>query len=291
MKIIVFGGSGFLGQYVCDELLIRNHKITIFDKELPPQRLLEKVKFIKGDIKDEKKINVSIKNQDIVYNFAGLSDLNYSLDNPQETYENNILSNIYILSSCKKFKIKRYFFASSVYVYSQQGGFYKCSKQACEDYIREFNNRYNLKYTILRFGSIYGPGSDLKNGVYKIIKNALDKKKIDYEGDENSIREYIHVRDAAYSCVDALDHSFENDSIVLTGRNSINVKDFLKMIAEILMINPKKIHFKNKSYPGHYVVTPYSYLPKPGKKYVPNKTIDLGQGIIDLIEFIKREEK
>ena len=62
-------------------------------------------------------------------------------------------------------------FASTIYVYSLDGNFYRCSKQAAESFIEEYNRLFNLDYTILRYGSIYGPRSDNRNGLYKIIKS------------------------------------------------------------------------------------------------------------------------
>ena len=61
---------------------------------------------------------------------------------------------------------------------SQNGGFYKCSKQAAEIYIKEFFNRYKLKYNILRFGSVYGTRSDKNNSIHGIIKSAIKKEKL-----------------------------------------------------------------------------------------------------------------
>ena len=88
-----------------------------------------------------------------------------------------LLENINILDACRSYKIKRYIFASSIYVYSNQGGFYRASKQSSEIFIEEFSKNYNIPYTILRYGSIYGPRSDIKNGVYKIVHDALKNKK------------------------------------------------------------------------------------------------------------------
>ena len=109
-----------------------------------------------------------------------------------------------MLDLCKKYKIKRFIFASTIYVYSSKGGFYRCSKQAAENYIEEFFNKFKLNYTILRYGSLYGPGAGTNNGLSKIILNFLNKKEIIYEGGPNTIREYIHVEDAAKSSVDIL---------------------------------------------------------------------------------------
>ena len=60
------------------------------------------------------------------------------------------------VSECKfnrtQYKVKRLIFASTIYVYSADGNFYKCSKQSSESFIEEYNKQYNLEFTILRYG-------------------------------------------------------------------------------------------------------------------------------------------
>jgi UDP-glucose 4-epimerase len=69
----------------------------------------------------------------------------------------------------------------------------------------------------------------------------------------------------------------------------MRVLDLLKMIGEILDIK-KDIEFQDTVYTGHYIRTPYSYNEKMGKKYIPSTHIDLGQGIIQLINEIKNSK-
>ena len=83
-----------------------------------------------------------------------------------------------MLNFCKKYNIKRYIYASTIYVYSEKGGFYRCSKQAAENYIEEFYKNLKLNYTILRYGSLYGPGAGINNGLSKIISTSLKRDKL-----------------------------------------------------------------------------------------------------------------
>ena len=104
----------------------------------------QKQNIVIGDLSDIKKINKVVKNSDYVFHFAGFSDLNLALNKPRETAEQNILGTINILEACKKFNIKRIIHASSIYVNSTQGGFYRSSKRAAEDYIEEYQKDLNL---------------------------------------------------------------------------------------------------------------------------------------------------
>ena len=178
-----------------------------------------------------------------------------------------------------------------MYVYSREGGFYRCSKQSSEHYVEEYQNVYNLDYTILRYGSIYGPRSDNTNGMYRIIKSALTTRKVKYKGDLESMREYIHVEDTARASVEILNPSFKNESIVLTGQEPMRVYDLLKMVAEILNIDSSSVEFINENYNGHYVRTPYAYQPKLGRKYIPTTHVDLGQGLLQIISNLDNIER
>ena len=91
-----------------------------------------------------------------------------------------------------------------------------------------------LNYTILRFGSLYGKRANEFNWVNNIIRQALTEGKMQREGDGEEIRDYIHVQDAAQACIDILDEKYNNDYIMLTGSQTIKIKELLLMISEIL---------------------------------------------------------
>jgi len=282
MNITVFGGSGFLGSHVCDKLSDAGHSVSIFDlvasKWLRPDQSM----FI-GNILDLEAMEEAVSGADIVFNFAGIADLEEAMSRPRETVEVNILGNVNILEACRNNNVKRYIFASTIYVYSRHGGFYRCSKQASESYVENYNQQYGLEYTILRYGSLYGLRSDHNNAIYRFIEEALRNNKIKYGGNPESLREYIHVEDAATASVGILDKQYANENITLTGHQSMRVKDLLHMIQEILGKDIELEYSKEKSL-AHYDITPYSFVPKVGKKYAAPLHIDMGQGLIQLIE-------
>ena len=284
-KVCVIGGSGFLGSHVCDELSNRNYKVTIYDRK-PSQWLRGDQKMVVADILDQEKLELAIEGADIVFNFAAIADLEVAMDIPVETVRVNILGNALILDACVKKQVKRYMYASTVYVQSRDGGFYRCSKHACEQYVEEYHRRFKLDYTILRYGSLYGPRADNSNGMVRIIKNALKTSKVSYAGNVEAMREYIHVFDAASASADALGEQFLNQHLVLTGQEPMRVYDLLKTIAEILDIKDP-VEFLESSVSGHYVRTPYAYQTRLGKKLTCPVHVDLGQGLLDLIHTLK----
>ncbi len=287
MKIIVFGGSGFLGSHVSDKLSEAGHQVTIFDKVKSPW-LRENQKMIIGDILNIASVEDTVDGMDIVFNFAGIADIGEASQRAADTVKYNILGNTILLDACVKAKIGRYIFASSVYVYSKAGGFYRCSKQACEDYIENYYEVFNLEYTILRYGSLYGPRSDEKNAIYRFVKEALSTGEIQYYGNASALREYIHVEDAALSSVEILEPEFANEYLILTGNQSMRVGDLLKMIREMIG-KPLVFHFGDNQSTNHYEITPYSFSPKVGKKFSPPLHVDLGQGVLRVIEELHQQ--
>ena len=287
-NVVVFGGSGFLGSHVCDKLMESGYNVTVFDKK-ESEFIKGKHNFIIGDILSEEKVEKVVKNANIVFNFAGLADIDVAKTNPIATVRYNILGNTIILEACRKAGVDRFVYASSVYVYSSSGGFYRCSKQACEQYIENYQTMYNLDYTILRYGSLYGPRSDSHNGIYRFIQQALSEKKMVFIGKADSKREFIHVKDAAESSVEILKPKYANQHIILSGNQSLTINELLKTIKEILKDSAIKIKFNPDEYDAHYEMTPYTFNPKYGKKLYPELQRDFGQGILQVIEDIYRD--
>ena len=281
-KVVVVGGSGFIGSHVADCLSESGYKVTIFD-HIQSTWLREDQNMVIGDILDTEALERTIKGAIFVYNFAAFADLDQALDNPIKTAKINILGNLHVLEACRIHNVERFIYASSVYVHSREGGFYRCSKQSAEHYVEEYQRLYGLDYTILRYGSLYGPRASNSNGLYQIVESAIKTGKVQYKGSSDSMREYIHVEDAARASVSILDQSFKNESIVLTGSELMRVEDLLKMLAEILQLPENSIEFIKGQNTGHYVRTPYAYQPKLGRKYVPPIHVDLGQGLLQVI--------
>jgi UDP-glucose 4-epimerase len=240
-----------------------------------------------GDLLNFQHLVDAMAGCEVVYNFAAIANLDEALHKPVETARVNVLGNVQVLEACRQAAVKRYVYASTVYVYSREGGFYRCSKQAAEQYVEEYQRSYGLDYTILRYGSLYGPRADERNGLWRIVKTALETGCVRYEGSPEALREYIHVEDAARASIAALSDEFRNQHVVLTGQEPMRVLDLLKMLAEILDLPTYAVEFVPAEYAGHYVRTPYAYQPKLGRKYTPPLHVDLGQGLLQLIEEIQ----
>jgi UDP-glucose 4-epimerase len=282
MKILITGGAGFLGSHVADTLTEAGHQVTIFDIRKSPYLQADQ-DMVTGDILDQQILDSVVHGQDVVYHFAGIADIDECAVRPIDTVKYNILGTVKLLDACRKTQVKRFIFASSAYVFSDSGLFYRSSKQACESFIQDFSEAYGLRYTCLRYGSLYGQRADKRNSIFKLIQQALETGRIEYSGTGEEIREFIHVKDAAVSSVRVLDPAYENQNIILTGTEKMRYKDLLRMIKEILG-NRIEISIKPSTRKAHYQITPYNFSPKLGRKLVCNPHIDMGQGLLQCIE-------
>ena len=287
MKITVWGGSGFLGSHICDALTEAGHAVIIADIE-PSPWVKEGQQMVTASMLNEEAVEESVQDADYVFNFAGIADIGEANAHPRRSAEINILGNLNLLEACVQAQVKRYIFASSLYVYSNSGGFYRCSKQACEGYIDEYQRRFGLDYTVLRFGSLYGLRADKRNAIYRFIWEALTNSKISYYGSPEALREYIHVEDAAQICCEVLSGRFNNQHLTITGLQSMRVGDLFKMIGEMVG-NKLELEFNTHADSAHYEITPYNFAPKLGRKYTQELHTDLGQGLLQIMESIYKE--
>lgn len=290
VKVVVIGGSGFLGSHLADALTDAGYAVTIFDRFSSPW-LRENQNMVVADMLDLEQVIEVLEGAEYVYHLAGIADISQAALNPKETIEANIIGSTNIIEACVKTKVTRLLFASTIYVYSQQGSFYRVSKQAVEAILEAYQERFGLEYTILRYGSLYGSRAQDWNGLKQFIVQAVRTGKIVYPGTGNERREYIHVKDAAKMSADVLAPEFANSCLTLTGTQVLSIKEVLHMICEIaegsieIEYSPQGTDYDL----FHYSLTPYRYTPRRGKKIVPSIFTDLGQGILDIIEEVDNE--
>ena len=283
--VLVLGGSGFLGSHVADALVDAGYRVRVFDLRHSPY-LRAGQKMIIGDLMDPGAVKRAAAGCSHVYNFAGISDIDEARERPLDTVKQNVVGNLHALEAARAAAVKRFVFASTVYVYSESGSFYRASKQASEQFVETYQERYGLPFSILRYGSLYGRRADERNGIYRFLKQALRDRRVVYGGSKDAMREYIHVTDAARLSVQILDEKYANRHIILTGQERMAVRNLMRMISEMLP-GGIDVRYENRHDDGHYVMTPYAFHPKLGHKLVPNDYVDLGQGLLDCLAGIR----
>lgn len=282
-RAVVIGGAGFLGSHVADVLTETGARVTVVDLK-PSAYLRADQEMVVADMTDSRVMHEIVDGADAVYSFAGLADIDECKFRPVETVQTNILGTAVLLEACANRGVARFVFASTVYVYSTAGNFYRASKQACELYIEEYQRQRGLNFTILRYGTLYGRRADVRNSVYKYLRGALKDRHIVYPGDGDEIREYIHVADAARLSVGILDPAYANQHVVLTGHHPMRVADLMTMIREMVG-SDVEISYEGAGAGAtdHYKVTPYSYHPRIARKLVSPHYLDMGQGLLDCL--------
>lgn len=286
--VVVFGGSGFLGSHVADALSDAGYRVRLFDQKKSPF-LREDQEMIIGDIRDNAKVCDAVRGCAYVYNFAGMADLDDASTKPQDTIDLNVTGNVNVMEAALKAGVKRFIYASTIYVYSDKGGFYRASKQASELYIEEYHRRFGLDFTILRYSTLYGPRADERNSIYRYLKQALAGEKIEVYGSGRQVRDYVHVRDAARLSVDILDERYENRHLIISGHHPIKFQDMILLMGEMLGKEIKVIPSQKASL-AHYDYTPYSFTPKIGHKLTNHLYLDMGQGLLECLQEIHEKK-
>ncbi len=251
MKILVTGGAGFVGSHLVDELIKINHDVFIIDNlSCGKKEFINKsANFFKLDIRSTK-INKIFKkyNFDIVYHLAAQKSVPYSIKNPADDANINILGSINLFDNCVKYKVKRVIFTSSGgAIYDEANNFptseieearplspYAVAKFTIEKYLNFYNKVHGLNYTIIRPANIYGPRQDPMGeaGVIAIfINNLLQKKQCFINGGDQT-RDFIFVEDVVNSLIKAL--NAKNEIYNISTENDISIKNLYEKIKTIL---------------------------------------------------------
>ena len=281
-KILIIGGSGFIGSHVSDELTKKKFDVTILDKK-KTNYLLKGQTFLNFDIREKLKLKNIIKSFDVIYYFADIADIGESKIKYMETINQNIISLSNTLAACTNSKLKKFIYASSVYVYSETGSFYRATKQCAEILIKEFSKLGKFDYKFLRYGSVYGERSQSWNGISKFINQIKKNGKVTYQGTGKEVRHYIHVKDAAKLTVELHNKKINENAILILGDKPLTVDQLFDLIFEICG-KRKKVKYLNKTNSDdHYGYSPYRFIPENSIKINSNKSIDLGEGILRLL--------
>lgn len=287
MRVLVTGGSGFLGSHIVDELISRGHRVVSADL-YPTWDERQDCEYIQLDICDYGAVTEAVRTCDAIYNCAGIADLDVALQDPRRAIEVNIVGTLNVIEAAFEQGVRRLLQASSVYVFSRHGAVYRTTKQASENLIQDLCSLRQIEATILRFGSLYGPRADSGNAIRRLVTQAVQENRMDFWGDGSEVREYIHIRDAAALAADALDDKYANQALHITGRERVTTLEILETINEMLG-GSVEISLEDKSFSGRYRLTPYSFESNTGKRMVGKSYVDLGLGLLEIIRVIAED--
>ena len=286
------GGNGFLGHYIVRELSNRGIETIIYDisksnfnDDIIKTGLLY---FIEGDVLDISRLEFAMQGCDTVFHTAAIANIDDTVNQPIKTMEINVLGTVNCLEAARKHNVNRFIYASSVYVAGNRGSFYRISKQTGESLCKTYFNEFNLNYSIIRYGSLYGREANNWNFLYSVCKELLINKEFNYFTSSNAVREFIHINDASRETINiAQNDEYINKAVLITGHQKMTMREFFDMIQEILGY-PIKINFltNNKS---HYEITPYSFeADVPVRINLPSY-IDIYEGVLDCLKQAQKE--
>ena len=261
MNTLVTGGAGFIGRWVAKKLLEDGHKVWVLDDLSNGRREnIEELRnsnnfkeFIQGDVKDKKLLNNLFKKKfDICFHLAASINVQDSIDNPQTTFNNDVVGTFNVLEECRKNKIK-IIFMSTCMVYDKandESGItelhpikpaspYAGSKISGESIVLSYWYAYQLPVVVIRPFNTYGPFQKTggEGGVVAIfIKRNLDEQTLNIFGDGNQTRDFLYVEDCAIFVVE----SGYNDKAIGEIINAGSGKDIKINDLALLIANSKK---------------------------------------------------
>ncbi len=230
-KILVTGGAGFIGSHIVDRLVGLGADIIVLD-DLSSGKLenlsqsQDKIKFIKGDIRDEKDLEEALDGIDAVSHQAARRSIPKSVDKPWEYNEVNVEGTLKLFLRAKAKGIRRIVCASSSSVYGERDSFpekeseiakpispYAATKLIVEQYSYVFSKLYNMEVVNLRYFNVYGPRQSLDDEyavvVPKFINCLLNGEAPPVYGDGKQERDLVYVEDI----VDVNIRCLEKDNI------------------------------------------------------------------------------
>lgn len=275
-KIIVTGGSGFIGSHFIEALISRYPETQIINLDLCTYAVsknthklisnIKNVRHIKGSICDQTLIH-DLYNEflpDLIVNFAAESHVDNSIDDPKVFLETNIFGTynlIHNLVSQENLKGTIFHHISTDEVYGDTGfsddtqfqetspikpsSPYAASKASSEHLIRSWSRTYGLNYIITNCGNNFGPRQHNEKFIPTIIRRLSQNQKIPVYGDGKNVRDWIFVEDHANFLIDLYEKDILNETVNIGLNNELTN---LEIIQSILEIHTKKKNFNQNDY-------------------------------------------
>jgi UDP-glucose 4-epimerase len=269
MKIIVAGGSGFIGSHVVDVLLDQDHEVLIYDLDAP--RYGQQCAFVRGDTRDVDRMTQVFKEGDIVYMLAAEANVNRFFESP--LFSNDITSSamLSVLEAARRTAVARVILASTEWVYGSlpEAGseciteetpctgnpdhLYTSSKIASEMFCKNYRSLYGVNFTIMRYGIPFGERARPETVTPIFIRRIVRGEPITIHGDGSQTRQFIYVKDLARGNAACLRPEAENQIINLNGKRMISVIQIVRTLEEILgksaslnFVEDRKGNFKGR---------------------------------------------
>jgi UDP-glucose 4-epimerase len=249
MRVLVTGGSGFIGSHVVDRLQARGLEPRIFDLVPSPHHRAGDVDTVLGDLCDPNAVRDALQGCDAVIHLAALADVDQVTKDPALADRVNVRGTQSLLDAARELEIGRFVYASTIWVYGDAAGpeavdedtplglpkhFYTATKIAGEMYTSAYTELYGLEHTILRFGIPYGPRSRPTAVVAAFTAKALAGQPLTIAGDGTQSRRFVYVEDLADGVAVSLDPVAANRVYNLVGRENTSVRSIARTVRDVV---------------------------------------------------------
>ena len=250
MRVLVTGGSGFIGSHVVDKLRARGHEPVIYDLRPSPWHLdpAERVDTVLGSITDREALERALHSCDAVAHLAAVADVNDVHASPEDAERVNARGTVAVLEACRRAGVKRVIYASTIWVYSDTESdvvdedtllpppshLYTSTKLAGELYCKSYQELYGIDYTILRFGIPYGPRAREAAVIPAFVNKAFNGEPLTLSGDGMQSRRFVYVEDLADGVAAGLDDVATNRVYNLVSDENVTIKQIAELVQEIV---------------------------------------------------------
>ena len=244
MTILLTGHKGFIGSNLCKTL--SNHNIIGVDLK-DGNNLLDS-NFVN---------NLFSKNHfDAVIHLAAIAGVGYSIEHSEEVLHNNIIGFDVLAKTAIKHNVKHFIYASSSSVYGDDGtqkSPYAVSKATNELQAAMYSNLSDMKFTGLRFFTVYGEGIREDLGICKFIKAIKGNEPIHVYGNGNQSRDFTYVADIteAIKLILESDKSWKNEVFDIGYGSSTTVNELIDILKGIINQTFDKVVYEDEK---HYDV-------------------------------------
>jgi UDP-glucose 4-epimerase len=269
MKILVTGGSGFIGSHLVDVLLEEGHEVSIYDIEAP--RYGQNARYIKGDVRDMKQLLKATNANHAIYHLAAEANVNRFFDSPIYSNEITSSSTLNVLQAARINRTPRVLLASTEWIYGTSEDtseiteetiyaqnpdhLYTSSKIAAEFFCRNYRSLYGVNFTIMRYGIPFGERARAETVTPIFINKILNEEEITIHGDGSQTRQFIYVRDLAEGNAACMKPGGANQIYNINGRETIKVIDIVTTLEDILgkKAKVKFIEDRKGNYKGRFI--------------------------------------
>jgi len=239
-KILVTGGSGFIGSFLVEALIQKGYEVTIFDIDEP--KFTPKVPFIKGDITDREAVFKAVKGQDVVFHYAGMLGTHETVEKAYEAARINILGALNVFDAAIKYGATVYDVTKPNYWRNP----YTITKVAAEEFGLMYRDEFKLPVVLLRYFNVFGPRQKtdiFQKAVPTFIVRALKNEPLEIYGDGTQGTDHIYVEDAVEATIRLFESGLIPEKAVEIGSGiEITVNEIAEKIIELTGSASKIIH-------------------------------------------------